>query len=156
MILTRLALPLSDPHARGFHPGRSVLMALVRLAVLLGGDVLSAWATRAEADPVGAGLTFFLIIFTITGTWALRDGWRRPLRTGAIAWLLTGVLFVVVSPLSELLTASTAEGRWTGLADYHALVASGAGFMFVLVALPAAVGLGLGHLVRRSLRTAPR
>jgi hypothetical protein len=156
MILTLPAPPLSNPRARGLHPARSALMALIRLAVLVGGDFLFTWMTPAEADPVGTGLTFFLITFSVAGAWALVDGWRRPLRTGAVAWLLTAALFAVVSPLADLLTASTPEGGWTGLPDYLALVSPGAGFVFGLVMLPATVGLGLGHLIRRSLRTAPR
>ena len=144
--------PLSDPRARGFRPGRSAAMALGRFVVLAGVDALSVWVTPPSADPVGTGLTAFVITMSIAGTWALVDGWRRPLRTGAVAWLLTGLAFVVVNPLPYALVWPAAEGGWTGLHDYLGRITEGAGFMFALVVVPAVTGLALGHVIRRSRR----
>lgn len=149
---TSTPLPMSDPNVRGLRPGRSVLMGLLRLAVLIGTQTLYTYSLSGDEDPVGAGLTGMLLLVTLSGTWAIIDGRRRPLRTGVLAWLLASALAVLLGSLPATLSYPADEGGWTGLSDYLGTVADGAGFMFGLVAVPALGGLGLGHLIRVSLR----
>lgn len=148
MTTTAPARPLSDPHTRGLHLGRSAVMAVLRCAALMVVSLLYGWSISPSADPVGAGLVGFMLTVALATVWSVVDGWRRPLRTGVAAWVLTAALLVVLAPLPGILTYPADEGGWTSLADYLAMTADGAGFMFALVAVPALAGLGGGHLIR--------
>lgn len=155
MTTTAPAHPLSDPRTRGLHLGRSALMATVRGAALMGVSLLYGWTISSAADPVGAGLVGLALTVTLATAWSVVDGWRRPLRTGLAAWVLTAALLVVLGPLPDVLSYPADQGGWTGLPDYLAMTADGAGFMFALVALPALAGLGGGHLIRVGGRSVP-
>ncbi len=129
-------------------------MVLLRLPVLAGAGFLLSSLSPADADPLGTGLLAFFLTVLISGLWAALDGWRHPLRTAAAAWVLTAALFVVFQPLPNALAWPADEGGWTGLWNYLSSVGEGAGFVFALVAVPAAAGLALGHLIRRLTRPA--
>jgi hypothetical protein len=147
------ARPLSDPTTRGLHLPRALLMGLVRFAALTGATILYGLSITGGEDPVGAGLEGFMLTVALTGLWSLIDGWRRPLRTGAVAWALTSLLLVILGPLPEKLSYPASEGGWNGLGDYLAFVGDGFGVLLLLWAVPAAAGLVLGHLVRVAMRT---
>jgi hypothetical protein len=139
-----------DPH--GLRLGQVLSMGVLRFAVLTAAtSIASALATQSGEDPVGAGLSEFLLTAAAAGLWSALDAWRRhPLTPLAIAWALASVLLVVLGPLPETLARPPAEGGWTGLGAYLAQVGDGAVFMFALTAVPAAAGLFIGHLIRRS------
>ncbi len=140
----------TGPRGHGLLVRRSLSMGVMRFAVVTGATSLASAMLMSSGSAVGDELTAFLLAAAVAGLWSAFDGWRQPLAGPAIAWALASALLVVVAPLPRALSYPPGEGGWTGLGDYLATVWDGAGFVFALTAVPAAVGLAVGRLIRRS------
>ncbi len=131
---------------------RHVLPALVRLATL--GLALVAYAMvvvpmmTEPGDPnIGAGLIAFAGLVLASFAWSFVDGLRHGARP-ALGWWFS-------------VAAALAAGWWVVLAaaerdasmSFGELLVADAGllpFVFLLIAVPCAIGAGTGQALRRS------
>lgn len=116
---------------------------------------MSALTFKGSAGTAAGGVAALLQTVAIAGLWSAVDGWRQALAVPVIAWSLASVLLVAAAPLTVTLSYSSGEGGRAGLGAYVTAVWDDAGFMVALTAVPAAVGLAAGRLIRKSQSNPP-
>ena len=120
----------------------AVLLRVAALALLT--FVYVQVLDRSEsADPLGAGLLFFLIAAGVCGVWALVDGARRGLAVSVVVWTVVAAVCGVAINAVVLWTMDTSDGRGWAFGPGDVL------FFALLVLVPAVLGAALGGLGRR-------
>lgn len=115
---------------------RTLALSVVYVVALVVAD------TSDSTDALGIGLMVFLAFVLIAIVWGVVDGRRGPAGQAIVVWLLVGAALGVVTALAILVRES---------ADAFASdLASGVPFFAILVGVPAAVGVGIGALLRRA------
>jgi hypothetical protein len=104
---------------------------------------LVAFETSGSTDGLGAGLLVFLVFVLVAIVWGVVDGRRGSAGTAIAAWFLTGAALGVVTSVVIAIQESDAGALGSDLAG-------GVPFFAIMIGIPAAVGVGIGALVRRS------
>lgn len=117
--------------------------ALVRTVVLAAMYVatLAIMAASGTTDPLGYGLLLFLAWVVVAGVWGIVDGARRPAGPTLAVWLLVAAAIGLVVVLGTVILEGS--DRFDSALDTVI-------FSVVLVGVPAALGVGIGALVRRA------
>lgn len=131
---------------------RTLLDVALRAVGLVAAVELLA-AVSTESDPLAAGLTAFLALSALAFAVALVDGMRQRDRVRLVAgWAGIAVLVAVLEQVVQLRSMVTGPGAYPGLAEAFADTRAdlpGSLVLFaLLVAVPAAAGIGLGVLIR--------
>lgn len=120
-----------------------VVPVLVRTLVLAAMYVVTlvVQAQSGTTDPLGFGLLLFLAWVVVAGVWGIFDGGRRPAGPSLVVWLLVAAAIGVVLVLGTVIL----QGRdgFDGAVDTVI-------FTVILIGAPAAIGVGIGALVRRA------
>ena len=128
----------------------STLVALlVRVSVLGAALLLVTKLPLAEEDALGTGLLAFAGLVVASGAWALVDGARHGARTAVRWWAPVAVVLAIGW---WLVFAATQRDSTMSFTDLLASDAALVPFVVALVLVPAAVGAGLGTLVRTAGR----
>ncbi|MGZ8588912.1 MAG: hypothetical protein ACXWYU_14555 [Actinomycetota bacterium] len=93
-------------------------------------------------DPLGAGLLVFLAFVILALVWGLVDGRRGPAVRAILVWLLAGAALGIVTTIGIAVQDSE-----SGVVED--LVFS-IPFFAVMIGVPAAIGVGIGTLLRRA------
>jgi hypothetical protein len=117
--------------------------ALVRTLVLAAMYVVAlvVMDQSGETDPLGFGLLLFLLWVVVALVWGIVDGARHDAGRVLVAWLLVAAAIGVVLILGTVIL----EGN-DGLDGAVGTVV----FTVFLIGVPAAIGVGLGALVRKA------
>ena len=122
-----------------------VLALVLRVALLVavsdGFVQLMSWVAPTEDADIGSGLLAMLFLACTAFGVAAVDGYRRRFLPAAALWALVAALTAVASELWTWVTIEqvTAQDALHGLAELGPL-------WFLLVAIPALVGLGIGTM----------
>lgn len=101
-------------------------------------------------NAIGSGVALFMVMVVISAGWGVADGARRSFVVALCPWLPAAVLTAVLAALCVSIAEGLTLGEpliraFTNLALYADLMP----FLFGLVAVPAALGVLVGHLIRR-------
>lgn len=141
-------------HSTSLTPAGVVIRIALRALGLVA--VVAALSTFSPTtDPVGAGLELFFWTAMVAFGVAFVDGWRRPLTESLLVWAGTAV---VATGLEAVYLALPIQPRrpWTwgtfveDLASQSDFFAQG--FLFAVIAAPAATGVALGWASRQDGR----
>ncbi len=142
---------------RGTRVKQALSMGIMRCAIVAGStSLVSALTFKGSAGTAMDGVPALLLTVAIAGLWSALDAWRQSLAEPVIAWSLASVLLVAAAPLTLTLSYQHGEDGWTGPGAFVAAVWDSAGFVLALTAVPAAIGLAVGRLIRKSRATHPR
>ena len=114
---------------------------LVRTLVLAAMYVatLAIMAASGTTDPLGYGLLLFLAWVVVAGVWGIVDGARRPAGPSLVVWLLVAAAIGLVVVVGTMIIDGS--DRLDGALDTVI-------FSVILIGVPAAIGVGIGALVR--------
>lgn len=122
----------------------SLLMPfLVRSLVLVAIYLVALAAINASdtTDPLGPGLLVFFGFVVVALVWGTVDGARGSAPRAILVWVLAGAVLGLATSVGILV-------QDTG-SDFGEDLAFSLPFFAVLVGLPAALGAGVGALIRR-------
>lgn len=122
----------------------SLLMPfLVRSLVLVAIYLVALVAINASdtTDPLGPGLLVFFGFVVVALVWGTVDGVRGSAPRAILVWVLAGAVLGLATSVGILV-------QDTG-SDFGEDLAFSLPFFAVLVGLPAALGAGVGALIRR-------
>lgn len=138
------------------HRTLSFVLALaLRVALLVavsdGFVELMSWVAPTEDADIGSGLMAMLFLACAAFAIAAVDGHRRRFLPAALLWTLVAALTAVASELWAYVTIQqvTAQDALNGLAELGPL-------WFLLVAVPALVGLGVGTMTGQTSHATSR
>ncbi|MGZ4455889.1 MAG: hypothetical protein ACXVWV_07915 [Nocardioides sp.] len=118
-----------------------VVVRTLALTVLYVGAVL---VSSRSTDALGVGLLLFLVLVAVALVWGVVDGRRLSAGRALLVWAVTSALMGVVVAVGSILNDSA-----LGWGDLPGELGSDLPFVLVLLLVPAAVGIGVGALVRR-------
>lgn len=131
-----------------------VLALVLRVALLVAVsdgfvELMSRVAPTEDAD-IGSGLLAMLFLAGTAFAVATVDGYRRRFLSAAALWALVAALTAVASELWSWVTIEqlTAQDVLDGLAELGPV-------WFLLVAVPALAGLGIGTMASRTSHPTP-
>ena len=122
-----------------------IVQFVVRTLVLTGLTALLIvlWLSSEEtaSDPLGLGLLVFAVYFVVSGVWGIVDGARHRFGPALLVWLLVGLTIGALIPFINVVEMGTTS-------DLGADLAASVPFFTVLILVPAAIGLGIGAVIR--------
>ncbi len=95
-----------------------------------------------STDPLGAGLLVFLAFVVLALVWGVVDGRRGPAVRAILVWVLAGAALGIVTTIGIAVQDSGS--------DVVEDLVSSIPFFAVMIGVPAAIGVGVGALIRRA------
>lgn len=116
---------------------------LVRSLVLIAVYVVALLAINASdtTDPLGPGLLVFFAFVAVALVWGTVDGARGSAPRAILVWVLAGAVLGVATSVGILVQDTDSS--------FGEDLAFSVPFFAVLIGLPAALGAGVGALIRR-------
>lgn len=115
---------------------RTVVLSVIYVVALVLIDASDS------TDPLGAGLLVFLAFILVALAWGVVDGRRGPAVRAILVWILAGAALGIVTTIGIAVQDSGSDVA-------EDLVFS-IPFFAVMIGVPAALGVGVGALLRRA------